>query len=103
MRTIDADALKKDIELQTDILLAIKVDPKLTQIAKIMRNGFIAQVDKMPTVEPERKTGKWVWRRHDEETGIDNSHWCSVCGQPMGQISENYCAVCGAKMEPKWG
>jgi hypothetical protein len=100
MRLVDADALKKDIELQTNILLAIEVDPKLTQIAKIMKTGFIAQIDKMPTVEPERKTGHWIDRSDNGRIVFPwwDAYSCDECGG-HGTAWWSFCPHCGAKME----
>ena len=44
-------------------------------------------INKMPTIEPERKTGRWI---------DDN---CSKCGQYVyhGDV-RNFCPNCGARM-----
>ena len=58
-----------------------------------------ARVVKLPSVEPERKTGKW----------IGEQQWClpkcSICGAScfglhgFDAIKTPYCPTCGAKME----
>lgn len=45
------------------------------------------------------KTGRWIFKAFDEETGISNSYWCSACNYPMAQVYDDCCAHCGAKME----
>jgi len=56
-------------------------------------------LDELPSVEPERKPGKWIW---DKRTG---TYHCSECGhdplhEDVGEIEEyKYCMNCGAKME----
>ena len=58
MRLIDADAMKKDIEAQTQILkLMFKDDEDGFRLADIMYEGYMAQIDKMPTIEPEQQ---WI-------------------------------------------
>ena len=63
----------------------------------------IEALRKLPSVEPERKTGKWIW---DKRTG---EYECSECGcNPIyegiafdySEIDKyRYCRWCGAKME----
>lgn len=56
-------------------------------------------VDSMPTIDPERKTGKWI--------PINGAHqWkCSNCGEYIGGGTDctpsinKFCWNCGAKME----
>lgn len=57
------------------------------------------RIKSIPTVEPRK--GKWIWKNHDDETGIDDHFWCSECGYPQAQIYDTYCAVCGARMEER--
>ena len=52
MRLIDADVLLRDVEWQADILRKVKND-KLREIADILEKGIIAQVEKIPTINPE--------------------------------------------------
>ena len=53
----------------------------------------------VPSVEPERKVGKWIW---DKRTG---TYHCSECvhdplHEDVGEIEEyKYCMNCGAEME----
>jgi hypothetical protein len=46
----------------------------------------------------QRPQGKWIWKHFDDNTGIENSYWCSNCGKPQAQICISYCACCGAQM-----
>lgn len=58
-------------------------------------------IEDLPSVEPERKTGKWIW---DKRAG---TYHCSECGhdplhEDVGEIEEyKYCMNCGAEMKPK--
>ena len=46
----------------------------------------------------ENVRGEWIYNVFDDETGIGNTFFCSVCGKPQGQIYDSYCAACGADM-----
>jgi len=53
----------------------------------------------LPSVEPERKTGKWI-----KVVNPDTNEWtggfkCSECDRGCVQMSMNFCANCGAPME----
>lgn len=51
----------------------------------------------VPSVDTERKTGKWIRRPEWEEDG-GFSYECDQCG--MGSdVDYNFCMRCGAKME----
>lgn len=96
MRLIDADALKEDIEQQCALLRLMKDNEELTQISMVLESGFIAQIDKMPTIE-ERKKGKWI--SLDDFRGKYNTYGykCSECGE-HSEYEEKYCPNCGADM-----
>ena len=63
----------------------------------------VAELDWLPSVEPERKTGKWEW---DQRAG---EYVCSECGcNPIYERTTpdadeidkyRYCRWCGAPME----
>lgn len=56
-------------------------------------------VDKMPTVEPEQKRGKWVVKVGDLYPG-EKCGTCSRCGyQTEFYLFYDYCPKCGARME----
>lgn len=46
----------------------------------------------LPSVEPERKTGKWI-------RGKDGYIRCDKCGSRGSAIKAHYCHHCGARME----
>lgn len=53
----------------------------------------------LPSVELERKPGKWI-----KVVNPDTNEWvggfkCSECDRCCAQMSMNYCANCGAPME----
>lgn len=52
-----------------------------------------------PSVEPERKTGKWIKAIDPDVNAWTGGHTCSECGRACVQMSMNYCANCGAPME----
>lgn len=93
MRLIDADKLKKDVLDLHDCY-----------------NGFsdtydkaciIGVIDEQPTIESDRKTGKWI--RHDEIKNVYGGICieCSECSEKyvVQHIEdEKYCRNCGADM-----
>lgn len=88
MRAIDADAL-----------IALVQDSTL--LGNGFKQAFCALVNGEPTIEPERKTGKWTLNR-------DGSATCSECG--FVQLNawdldswDNFCHHCGADMRGKEG
>lgn len=59
-------------------------------------------INGVPSVTPERKTGKWI--RHDEIKNVYGGICieCSECGEKyvvQHILDEKYCRNCGAKME----
>ena len=89
MRLIDADAIP-----WTDL----NDDPN-SKIRVLIT--FADKVNKMPTIEPERKKGKWIYKNDLKQ------FFCSECGYPSltyddtyiyGMDLPNYCEDCGADM-----
>lgn len=77
MRLIDADALIADIRKNSESYFA---------------DDFAREwVDRQPTIEPERKRGRWINIRHD------NIAECDQCGI-TGRAWMNFCFDCGADM-----
>ena len=89
MRPIDADTLK------------IVLDKNFghTGGAAVMQQ----LIDAQPTIEPERKKGKWIHEQIESEKSITEyfktpTCSCSICNAYVNQES-NYCPNCGALME----
>ena len=68
-------------------------------------NGMAAAmnaINDMPTIEPQRKKGKWI----EQEDSWDGVYYeCSACGEPWTTIDGtpwdngmNFCPHCGAEM-----
>ena len=97
MRLIDADALK-------DRLQALSYDDWNQGASTTWANAYAEcadMVEDMPTIEPERKTGKWI----RDVTYYPRYH-CSQCGEKtdntiMGAPRYKYCPNCGADMRGK--
>ena len=61
--------------------------------------NIINAIKSVPSVETERKPGKWI-----KVVNPDTNEWvggfkCSECDRCCAQMSMNYCANCGAPME----
>ncbi len=77
MRLIDADALEPDAEYDDGEFWAYS----------------ITQIENAPTIEPERKKGKWIDRGKDKVIRWE----CPECGRRDMYIY-NYCPDCGLDM-----
>ena len=92
MRLIDADVLKEDLSKFYEGIIPAR-----------------DLIDRQPTVEPERKKGKWQPYKY----GDDTWHQCSACGVADRYIDivkrdgymdyrmvciRNFCPYCGADM-----
>lgn len=62
-------------------------------ICKEIRNAAKDTIKKLPSAQPERKTGKWIF---PYETTTMVTH-CSECGA-YGNKNNNFCPHCGADM-----
>lgn len=57
---------------------------------------------KLPSVQPERKTGRWIKNQRKSMFHIEPVYICSCCREQeaWGEMElSNYCPNCGAKME----
>ncbi len=105
MRLIDADAFKeymrKALEETRDYY------PDKGEWAEDITEQFCKDIDDQPTVEPERKKGKWIHGREiaremigDCTTAIFYDGWtCSECGCLVEREHEplyKYCPQCGS-------
>lgn len=80
-RAIDADALEKE---GWSLHRTIRVDMNTEEYqTKPLRQ--------VPTIEPERKKGKWINIREGNRAD------CDQCGQ-SGRAWMNFCFLCGADM-----
>ena len=85
-RCIDADALKPDADYYEGDYWAVS----------------IVQIHNAPTIEPERKKGRWIPEFNGMFKG--GAYWfkCSECERIVPGVRNggwNYCPNCGAKME----
>ena len=97
MRAIDGDRLKR--KAQKVATEAWKMKTKAT--VEAILNEFIDWINEAPTIEPERKTGRWIHDGYAFKGGIDWMH-CSECGHKDSWSAATrtpFCAWCGAKME----
>lgn len=94
MRLIDAEYLKEHV-----FACATNGRP----LHHMELSELFDAIDDVPTIEPERKTGKWI----KQDDGWDGVYYeCSVCkeaftlidGNPSDNLY-NFCPNCGAKMK----
>ena len=91
MRMIDADALIKTIDshcypVQHDMT---SIEPGMTRI------GILQAIQEQPTIETERKKGKWI-----EYNATGKKQWmCSeCCAKEKNPKVARFCYWCGADM-----
>lgn len=99
MRLIDADALDDVVQI---------LNEKKWDITRNNYKLIDAVLFEFPTIEPERKKGKWM--PHIEKSreyigtvlvDVRYDYWfCDACGYRVenGQPTYNYCPNCGADM-----
>ena len=99
-RLIDANALMEDINESLSEMTGIGIAVDGDWLWAKLNDA----IEHAPTIEPERKTGKWV---HEIDTGADMLK-CSACEcrvieleykTAVGLQGFTYCPYCGAKME----
>ena len=58
---------------------------------------YAEQIKDLPSVQPERKTGKWINHRNDNGHNIAD---CNQCGHAIqwfdGDETPKYCCMCGS-------
>ena len=54
-------------------------------------------INDMPTIEPERKCGKWI-EHNPHKWGLGIVFECSECGEKIDCETSNFCPNCGADM-----
>ena len=96
MRLIDADALLKAL---------VRKEP-FNDCARVVIAECMQEVRHAPTIEPERKTGKWIYGEHD--VAMCDGYRCDKCGffipwdykhKFIDFIKDyKYCPHCGAQM-----
>ena len=109
MRTIDADALiddlKHDVAVDQDSLdyeELTDLNRENIQFDKDCKQNAIDLLQHAPTIEPERKKGKWI----EQDDSWDGVYYeCSACGEPWTTIDGtpwdngmHFCPNCGADM-----
>ena len=104
MRAIDADAaidtLNEQIEQCNKALGSFNISLKDEYAIKVERASLKAykeQLENMPSIQPERKTGHWILDR-------SGAYCCNKCMEPcasyvMMKHRDKFCKMCGAKME----
>lgn len=115
MRLIDADKLyeqlKQDEEMARNRVLDTESSLPYSNNLNPSYTRYVAQMDERtrlkhmvadaPTIEPERKKGKWIDPSEKGVYRFDNKAYaeCSVCGKKefLGWL-KNFCPYCGADM-----
>lgn len=93
MRPIDADKIPYTMLYKENWLKGSGVEAQ---------GAWKEDIDAMPTIEPQRKPGRWIFWEDDPDA---NTYECSECGEPYmleeGTPKDNkyyFCPCCGSSM-----
>ena len=90
MRAIDGDELKEEIDYYIR-------EAGWGETRNETLRWCLEFIDNKPTIEPERKKGKWI--KGVGENGITTSEFCSCCRYENKHWCDwNFCPNCGADM-----
>ena len=84
---IDADAFRRELD---DHYPFTKAEQSKHGMADIAKSAVLFVLNKMPTIEPQQRTGKWT-------NNMNGTFTCDKCG--CKHSKSNYCPNCGAKMD----
>lgn len=102
MRLIDADRLKMEIVEEGQKSKRYRIG----KFWELNREEIWRTIDEQPTVQPERKRGKWIYGEHD--VAMCDGYRCDKCGffvpwdyqhKFIDFINDyHFCPSCGADM-----
>lgn len=101
-RQVAIDALDEQIEQCNKALCSFYISPKDEYAIKVERASLEAykeQLENMPTAQPERKTGRWIFGFNNQY--LEKYYYCSNCGcrkYEEEEPSDYFCSNCGADM-----
>lgn len=87
----------KEIAILSDEFTFDRIKGKLKEIEQIITDEPDTDDPEGETQKP--RTGHWIWKDFDDDTGISKSYWCSECNKPLTGLAMDYCGCCGARME----
>jgi len=74
------------------------IDAMFANMPGLMFNDVLRILRTLPSAQPERKTGRWVFDRLETTSGcFYGVRRCSECGMIGGET--RYCPFCGADMK----
>ena len=95
MRAIDADAFKDYIRGACEDMKHLYKDNGAW--AKEITESFCKDIDEQPTIQPEPKRGRWIYKT--DLITAPTGYWeCSECKEGRLLYEENFCPHCGADM-----
>lgn len=102
MAIFDAPTVKTEgdtISRQAAIDAVMETEPYLgaENIVYQRTDDVIANINKLPSAQPERKTGKWI-EHNPHKWGLGIKYECSECGYEVDCEEPNFCPNCGADM-----
>ncbi len=92
MRTIDADALQKQLSRKR----AEVCNARYTEGFNDALLKFKSMIHAAPTVQPQKEWGRWIQHKGWASEGYCE-YTCSMCDMGV-DIKYNYCPRCGTQM-----
>ena len=68
----------------------------ISSIACNLQEKAIRGIQKLPSVYPERKKGKWIDNETSYADGVRQTCTCSICGKRSVRPLGRFCRWCGA-------
>ena len=111
-RYIDADALKREVNVPDDEINALAIRnsvdktkwERLANSIKAARDGFLMDIDDAPTADVAPVVhARWEVKAEPPEYNY-MTVYCTNCGEELvieanNEAFENYCPECGARMD----
>ena len=71
---------------------------RIASHATLSVNDVVSMIEKLPSVTPKQKMGRWIEHKHNGSSHLECSE-CSVWFARIHLVRNSYCPNCGTKME----
>lgn len=97
-KEITMEDVKTYCEKRNLVVLTKELFDEMTNALQYRERMVVRGLEKIPSVQPEQRTGKW--ERRIVDSGYNADWKCSECGyKEMTDFPTKYCPSCGTKME----
>lgn len=103
MNNQQAINLLKNLEQSLDDYCGLNDEGETAFRMAIAALELFGNAEQLPSAQPERKTGRWIYDNEAYPYGNPCGHYdCDQCGESVPHKT-NFCPNCGAKMEVEHG